>query len=112
MTASRGDRWHQAQLDQLAERLAERADVAQVAARHDDPVGHLPAQGLEHAVHDRLLPFEPERIDAVDQIDAELAGHLLHALHGVVEVAGDLHRQGAVVERLRQLAVGDLAASR
>ena len=34
---------------------------------------------------------------------------LLHAGHGVVEVAGDLHRQRAVVERLRKLAVGDLA---
>ena len=37
--------------------------------------------------------------------------HLLHALHGVVEVAGDLHGQGAVVERLGQFAVGDLAAA-
>ena len=33
----------QAQLRQLDERLAERADVAEVAARHDDPVRHLPA---------------------------------------------------------------------
>ena len=33
----------------------------------------------------------------------------MHAGHGVVEIAGDLHRQRAVVERLREFAVGDLA---
>ena len=66
----------QAELVQLGEGLAERAGVAQVAAGHDDPVGHLPAQAFEHAEHDRLLPFQPEGIDAVDQVDAQLAGRL------------------------------------
>ncbi len=32
----------------------------------------------------------------------------LHPGHGVVEVAFDLHGQGTVIERLRELAVGDL----
>ena len=109
MTASRGTRSIRPSSLQLDERLAEGADVAQVAAGHDDPVGHFPAQRLQHAEHDRLLPFEAEGVDAVDQVDAQLAGDLLDALHGVVEVAGDLHRQGAVVEGLGQLAVGDLA---
>ena len=36
---------------------------------------------------------------------------LLHPGHGVVEVAGDLQRQRAVVEGLRQLAVGDFAGT-
>ena len=94
---------------QLVERLAEGAGVAQVSAGHDDPVGRLPAQRFQHAEHDRLLPFQPEGIDAVDQVDAQLLADLLDAGHGVVEVAGDLHRQRAVVERLRKLAVGDLA---
>ena len=40
-----------------------------------------------------------------------LPAHLLHLPQGVVEVAGDLHRQRAVFERLRQLAVADLAAA-
>ena len=35
----------------------------------------------------------------------------MDALHGVVEVAGDLHRQGAVVERLGEFAVRDFAAA-
>ena len=71
--------------------------------------GTCQARASRTRIHDRLLPFEPEGIDAVDQVDAELAGHLLHALHGVVEVAEDLHGQGAVVEGLGQLAVSDLA---
>ena len=36
---------------------------------------------------------------------------MLDALHGVVEIAGDLHREGAVVEGLGQFAVGNLAAA-
>ena len=101
----------QAQVHQLDERLAEGGRVAEVAAGHDDPVGHLPAQRLQDAVHDRLLAFEAERVDAVDQVDAELPADLLDAGHGVVEVAGDLHGQGPVVEGLGQLAVGDLAGA-
>src|SRR6185437_7196988 len=56
----------QAKLLQLGEGFAEGAGAAEVPARHDDPVGNLPAQGFKHAEHDRLLAFEPERIDAVD----------------------------------------------
>ena len=66
-------------------------------------------QRFQHAEHDRLLPFQPEGIDAVDQVDAQLLADFLDAGHGVVEIAGDLHGQRAVVERLRELAVGDLA---
>src|SRR5256885_6141633 len=51
--------------------------------------------------HDRLLPFQAEGVDAVDEVNAEALGDLLDALHGVVEVAGDLHRERAVVEPLR-----------
>ena len=111
ITASRGTRSIRPSSLQLDERLAEGAAIAQVAAGNHDPVGHLPAQRFQHPIHDRLLPFEAEGVDAVDEIDAELAGDLLHALHGVVEVAGDLHGQGAVVEGLGQLAVGNLAAA-
>ena len=94
---------------QLVKRLAEGARVAEVSAGHDDPVGHFPAQRFEHAEHDRLLPFQPEGIDAVDQVDAQPLADLLHAGHRVVEIAGDLHGQRAVVEGLRELAVGDFA---
>ena len=94
---------------QLVERLAEGAGVAEVSAGHGDPVGRLPAQPLQHAEHDRLLPFQPEGVDAVDQVDAQLLADFLNAGHGIVEVAGDLHRQRAVIEGLRELAVRDLA---
>ena len=104
-----GDPVDQAEMLELDERLAEGAGVAEVAAGHDDPVGRLPGQGLQDPVHDRLLAFEAERVDRVHQVDAEPVGHLADPVHGVVEVADDLDRQGAVVERLGQLAIGDLA---
>jgi hypothetical protein len=101
----------QSQAVQFRKRFAEGARVAQVAARHHDPVGHFPTQRLEHPVHDRLLAFEPERVDAVDQIDAQIARDLLDPDHRVVEIALDLHRQRAVFQRLGQFAVSDLARS-
>ena len=67
--------------------------------------GKRPARCLQDAVHDRLLPLEAERVDAVDEIDSQLAAHLLHLPERIVEVAGDLHGQRAVFECLRQLAV-------
>ena len=71
--------------------------------------GGSQAERLEHPEHDRLLAFEAEGVDRVHQVDAQAVGHLADALHRVVEVADDLDRQRAVVERLGELAVGDLA---
>ena len=56
----------------LAQRLPERGGVAEVAGRQHDPVGRLPAELLQQLEHDRLLPLEPERVDRVEQVDAEL----------------------------------------
>jgi len=83
--------------------------LSEVTAGHHDPVGRLPGQPFQNAVHDRLLAFEPERVDAVNQVDAELCRNFFDALHGVIEVAGDLDGQRPVIEGLRELAVGDLA---
>ena len=60
-------------------------------------------------IDDRFLPFEAERIDRVHQVDAQPVGDLPDALHGIVEVADDLDRQRPMIERLGELAVGDLA---
>ena len=49
ITASRGMRSMSPSSMQLVKRLAERAAVAEVAAGHDDPIGHLPAEAFEHA---------------------------------------------------------------
>ncbi len=54
---------NQAQLFQLREGLAEGAGVAEIPARHYNPVRHLPAEALDDAIHNGLLPFEPERIE-------------------------------------------------
>ena len=86
---------------QFGECLAETRHVAEVPARHHDPVRNFPAQRFEDAIHDRLLAFEAEGIDAVDEVDAESAADLLNAAEGVVEVAGNLHRQRPVLEGLR-----------
>ncbi len=52
--------------------------------------GTCHAKRLEHAEHDGLLAFEPERIHAVDQVNAFLHADLRDAEHRIVEVAGDL----------------------
>src|SRR5205807_314170 len=98
------DLFDQPQLLELRERLAEGGAVAEVATGDDDPVGTLPIARFENAEHDALLPLEPERVDAVHQVDADFrAVHcdLANAAEARVEIAPDLERQRAVVERLR-----------
>ena len=45
-----------------------------------------------------LLPFKPERIDRIHQVDAQPVSDLTHSVHGVIKVADDLNRQCSVVE--------------
>ena len=94
----------------LAQRLAERARVAEVAGGDDDPVGGLPLQVLQQLPDDRLLSFDAEGIDRVDQIDAEAVASRADELHGRVEIAAHLQHESAVGEGLGELAGGDLAA--
>src|SRR4051812_43360291 len=70
----------------LDERLAERARVAEVAGRDDDPVGGVPLEVLQQLPDDRLLALEPERIDGVDEVNAELLRRLEDQAHRYVEV--------------------------
>ena len=52
---------------------AERADVAEIAARDDHDVGHLPVELLDDLDGDRLLAFEPQAVHRVGQVHALLA---------------------------------------
>ncbi len=70
-----GQAWNagdQSMFLQFHERFAKRAAVAQVSAGNNDPIGNFPTQCFQDAEHDRLLAFQPERIDAVDQVDTQL----------------------------------------
>jgi hypothetical protein len=60
----------QSQVVQLAQGFAVRAAIAEVAARHDDAVGRLPAALLQQLHHHRLLAFEPEGVHRVEDVDA------------------------------------------
>src|SRR3954469_16229086 len=50
-------------------------------------------------------------VDAVAPVGSELRAEPLHSQHRIVKIAGYLNRERAVIERLRKLAVGDLARS-
>ena len=72
ITARRGMRSIRPRCFSSENALPNGARIAQVPAGDDDPVGRLPIERLEHAVHDRLLPLEPQGIDAVAEVDVEL----------------------------------------
>ncbi|MFN7972162.1 MAG: hypothetical protein U0166_07390 [Acidobacteriota bacterium] len=55
------------------------------------------------------MPFDPQRVHGVEEVNAGLPAGLLHQVHRRIEVAGDLERACAVGERLAELAVGDVA---
>ena len=52
--------------------------------------GGVPVQVLEQLPDDRLLPFDAERVDRVDEVDAEAVARFAHEAHGGVEVAAHL----------------------
>ena len=106
----RGRLRHEAQLAQHVQPGAERADVAEVAARDDDPVGHLPVELLHDLDAHGLLTFDAQRVHAVGQVHAFLVGQPLHDGHAVVEVAVECQHGGAVGQRLHELRGRDLAA--
>ena len=89
---------------------AQCADVAQVPARDEDPVGHVPVELLDDLDRHRLLPLQAERVHAVGQVNPLLGGEPLHQRHAVVEVAVDGEHRGAIGQRLHQLGGRDLAA--
>ncbi len=100
---------HQPQLTQFAEAFAQRGTVAQVAAGHDQMVGHVPVKRLGNLKGGRLLPFQPVRIHRVQQIDRRFLHDLRQQFEAAVEVGGQLAGDGAVIHGLRELAPGDLA---
>ena len=67
--------------------------------------GLCQSQRLEDAIHDALLPFEAEGVDAVHQVDAELRhidGDLADAPQAIVKIAVDLQGERAVIQRLAE----------
>ena len=99
----------EAQFEHLAEALAQRGRVAQIAAGHNQVVGHIPVEGLGNLEGRRLLPLQPVRIDRVEQVDRRFIHNLRQQCQAAVEVGLQLAGHRAVVHRLRELAPGDLA---
>ena len=72
-------------------------------------VGRLPAQLLEQFDGSSLLAFDAIGIDRVQKIDRLLAHEFIQDQNAAVKIGAELAGEGSVVERLRQLAPGNLA---
>ncbi len=59
--------------------------------------------------HDGFLPLDAERVDGIQQVDAQALGQLADQRQDLVEIGLHLEGAGAVFERLRQFAEGDVA---
>ena len=106
-----GNAIDQTQVLQFDECFTECRRISQVSAGDHDPVGNLPIKAFQHAIHDRLLTFEPERVDAVTQVDPPLPGDFADSFESIIEITQDLQRLRVVVEGLRKFAEGDLTAA-
>ena len=95
-----------AQRVRFAKAFAQRAGVAEISARQDDPIRHAPAALFEQHEGRRLLAFDPVRVDRVDDRDA-LRIERAHRDQRRVEIAVDREDRGAVIERLRDLRCAD-----
>ena len=99
----------EAELVQFAQGLAEGGGITQIAAGEDDPVGWIPVALIQHFDDDRLLAFDAEGVDGVQQVNAETFGEAAHQGEDLIEVRLHLEGARAVFESLGQLAVGDVA---
>ena len=104
-TARRGSRSMKPEFVHLAQPFAEGRNVAEIAAGQHDPIRHVPVALVHHLDHDRFLAFDAERIDRIEQIDAEPLRKHAHQRENLIEVRLHLERLRAVLERLREFAV-------
>ena len=97
-----------AEVEPLADPLADRRDVPRVPDGDDEPVGDLPAEVVDRLLPDRLLPLDPHRVLRVEEVDRARPREVGDDPHAAVEVRREAERERAVVERLRELLAGDL----
>ena len=82
------------------ETLRKCAHVAEVSARDNHGIGHLPAHFLADFRRNRLLAFYAEAVHGVREVDAVVGGDLLHNLHATVKVGIEGQDDAAVRNRL------------
>ena len=82
------------------ETLGECAHVAEVAARDNHGVGHLPAHFLADFRRNRLLAFHAEAVHGVGEVDAVVGSDLLDNLHATIKVGVEGEHDAAVGNRL------------
>ena len=87
--------------------LPQGADIAQVAARDNDPIGDLPVKLLQQLNGYGLLPFNAERVHRVGEINLVAAADFLHQSHAPIEISAQGERQRAVGYGLDELGGGD-----
>mmetsp|Transcript_26496 Transcript_26496/g.44362 ORF Transcript_26496/g.44362 Transcript_26496/m.44362 type:complete len:543 (+) Transcript_26496:450-2078(+) len=102
------DAVYEAEILAHLEALEEGVHVAEVSARDDHPVGHLPVELLQDLNRRRLLALQTERVERVGEVDGQLRRHLTDEAHAPVEVRVDRHHQRAVRDGLHQLGQRDL----
>src|SRR3954454_24893267 len=94
---------------QLAERFAERRNIAQVSAWQYDPLRRVPVPLIQHLDNNRLLALDAKRVDRIQQIDPEAFGEHPDKLQNLIEVGFDLQRESAILQRLGQLPVRNVS---
>ena len=91
------------------QRLANRRAVSEIAAGDDDVVRRLPRELLHEFDGGGFLAFDAIRIHRIQQIDRFLADEVVEDADASIEIGAELAGEGAVVERLRKFAPGNLA---
>ena len=98
-----GQLLNEAELAHHQEALAEGADIAEVAAGDDDPIGDFPPELLYQLDGHGLLAFDPQAVHRIGQINVALCRDLLHESHAAVEIRVQTEDERAVGEGLNEL---------
>ncbi len=82
------------------ESLIERANVAKIAHRDDDPVGNFPVKLPDDFNADRFLTLNAQTIHRVSKVNRIVLRHFLDNFHTAIEVGIEREHVRAVGNRL------------
>src|SRR6202167_3885011 len=100
---------NQFKLMHFEQRLADRRTIAEIASGHNDVIGRFPCQLFEQFDRGGFLALDAIRIHRIQQIHWLLADEVIEDAYASIEVGAELTGESSIVERLRELAPGDLS---
>lgn len=78
-------------------------DITKIAIRNNDPIGDFPIELLQNLNCSSLLPFDPQVVQRIRQVNWQFGCDFFYKLHAIVEIGVDAQHKCTVCNGLDQL---------